>query len=74
MVTSISDYYFIFFSTAPKTSTPSSVLNQAAKAEYGFSSNGTLNSFLPLPHVNCLPSGDSCIMFASTALIPTFLK
>jgi len=67
--------YFNLFSNVLRTSNPSSVFNQAANAEYGCSSNGTVNSFLPLlAHVNFLLSLDNLIISASTALIPTFLS
>ena len=52
---SINDYYFNLFSTVLKISIPSSVLNHAANAEYGFSSNGTVINFLPVDcHLNVL--------------------
>ena len=53
---------------------PSSVLNHAAKAEYGFSSKGTVISFLSFdPHKNVLWSLDNLIIPFSTAFIPMFL-
>jgi hypothetical protein len=54
---------------------PYSVLNQAAKAEYGCSSKGTFISFLSLdPQLNVLWSEDSFNIPISVALIPKFLS
>jgi len=67
--------YFNFFSIDLKTSTPSSVLKKAAIAEYGFSSNGTLISFLLFDaQVNDLWSWDNFIILASVANIAKFLN
>ena len=40
--------YLSFFIIDLKTSTPSSVLKNAAHADQGFSSNGTVSNFLSL--------------------------
>jgi hypothetical protein len=56
-------------------SIPSSVLKNDANAEYGCSSNGTVNTFLPLlAQVKFLWSGDNFNTPASTAFMPKFLN